>query len=385
MKILHIIPNLKKGGAERLVIDIVRVLAADHTVQIKLILFENSIGYYVDDIIQCIDVVPSHVQLSVFRKNSFEIMTLQNAIETFNPDIIHTHLYETEIISRSCYFPKALWYSHAHDRMKSFNAFNLMCLTNKRQWTDYVERRYLFKRYKKNGGNQFIAVSKDIESFLNSVLPRDHQNVHRLENAIDINRFKRPATLAEKSLGQPIHLISIGRLDSNKNHQFLLDCMSDLKERGLPFHLTILGEGDQRTFLENKINSLNLCSEVTLAGAKEEVEEYLWQADLYVHSALSEGFGLTLIEAMAAGLPVVSLDGQGNKELIQNGFNGYMVEMNDQSRFVDCLVKIVKDKYLHRMLSNNAQNVALEFDINRYIVKLLEIYKGAIECVELRE
>ena len=261
--------------------------------------------------------------------------------------------------------------------MRSFNTFNYNRLTNKRQLTDYFERRYLFKRYKKNGGNQFIAISKDIESFLKSVLPRDIQNVHRLENAIDAFRFKNPLLVQKKLSGKPYKLISVGRLDANKNHQFLLDCMKDLKDRGLPFHLTILGEGDQRAFLENKIKTLNLHSEVTLEGAKEHVEEYLWESDLYVHSALSEGFGLTLIEAMAAGLPVVSLDGKGNRELIQNGFNGYMVNMNEQDVFVDHIIEIVKDKILYESLSNNALSFSGKFDINQYIVNLLELYKQA--------
>jgi glycosyltransferase involved in cell wall biosynthesis len=375
MNILHIIPNLKKGGAERLVIDIVRALAADQSIQIKLILFENKIEYNVDDIIQFIDIVPSYVQLSVFRKNLFEITNLQNAIEKFNPEIIHTHLYETEIISRSCSFPKAKWFSHAHDRMKSFNKLKFESLTNKKDITNYFEKKYLLKRYSVNGGNQFIAISKDIESFLKSVLPKDNQTVHRLENAIDVNRFKNPTIVQKKLIGKLYKLISIGRLDTNKNHQFLLDRMKDLKELGLQFHLTIIGEGDQREILKNKINCLNLQSEVTLVGVKERVEEYLWQSDIYVHSAISEGFGLTLIEAMAAGLPVVSLDGGGNRDFIQNGFNGYLVNREEKSLFVEHILEIVKDNILYESLSNNAIRFSSKFDINQYIVKLLELYK----------
>lgn len=377
MKILHIIPNLKKGGAERLVIDIVRTLSLDPTLQVKLILLENKIEYHVDDLSSLIEIVPARVQLSVLKSNKYQINDLQMAIQKFDPEIIHTHLFEAEIISRSCSFQKAKWFSHAHDRMKSFNTFNFKQLTNKRQLTDYFERKYLFKRYKKNGGNQFVAISKDIESFLKSVLPIGLQTVHRLENAIDAYRFKNQLLAQEKLFEKPYKLISVGRLDANKNHQFLLDCMKDFKDRGLQFHLTIIGEGDQRGFLENKINALNLQSEVTLAGVKEQVEECLWESDLYVHSALSEGFGLTLIEAMAAGLPVVSLDGKGNRELIQNGFNGYLVEMNERTLFVEHIIEIVQDKTLYKSLSKNALRFSSKFDINQYIVKLLELYKRA--------
>lgn len=68
MKILHIIPNLKKGGAERIVIDIVRQLNMDPSLDIKLVLFENQIEYEVPDLEPIIEIIPSHVRLSLFKK-----------------------------------------------------------------------------------------------------------------------------------------------------------------------------------------------------------------------------------------------------------------------------------------------------------------------------
>jgi glycosyltransferase involved in cell wall biosynthesis len=382
MKILHIIPNLKRGGAERMVIDSVKALSANPSNQLKIILFEPKIEYEVADLMPIIEVVQALVRLSVFKSNLCEVDDLQKAIEEFEPDIIHTHLFEAEIISRTCYYPKAKWFSHGHDRMRSFNNLKLSCFGNKRKLTDYFERRYLFQRYKINGGNHFIAISDDIEIFLKDVLPKEIRNIHLLQNAINTKRFENSSSIASKLQGSPFKLISIGRLDENKNHQFLIDCIQDIKALNLDVHLTIIGKGDQRSFLEQKIKKLNLDSNVSLVGSIENVEEYLWQSDVYVHSAITEGFGLTLIEAMAAGLPVVAINANGNRHLIMNGHNGFMVERNQRELFVQHLIDLVKDKAQYTAISCNAINFAQKFDINHYSEELLQLYKNVDSCVE---
>jgi glycosyltransferase involved in cell wall biosynthesis len=376
MNILHIIPNLKKGGAERLVIDIVRGFVQNNTNQIKLIVFENKIEYDVSDITSHIEIVPASVSLSILKKNRLAISALQNAIEKYQPDIIHTHLFEAEVVSRSCYYPKARWFTHAHDRMQSFKKINVFKIKSKRELTNYFEKKYLLERYQQNGGNHFIAISKDIETFLTGVLPGNHRSVFLLPNAVAISRFSKSNTSVEQKPNTLCKLISIGRLDKNKNHQFLIDCILNLKAMGVPVHLTILGEGNQRTHLEAKIDQLGLSEHVSLPGAVDAIEHYLWASDLYVHSSLTEGFGLTLIEAMAAGLPVVTIDGGGNKHLVINGHNGFIVNHNEREQFVKHIIELFTNNELRQEIGKNAQLFASHYDINNYIEQLSTIYKS---------
>lgn len=116
-RILLIIPSLQKGGAERIVIDIVRELRKQQFVQVYLVIFQNKIDYEVEDIADLIHIIPSKVVLSAYKTNKSDVKDLQKFITTFNPDIIHTHLFEAEIVSRQCCFPSAKWYSHCHDNM----------------------------------------------------------------------------------------------------------------------------------------------------------------------------------------------------------------------------------------------------------------------------
>jgi glycosyltransferase involved in cell wall biosynthesis len=375
MKILHIIPNLKKGGAERIVIDIVRILNQNASNQVKLILFEDKIEYDVDDIKNLIEIVPSKVQLSITKKHHLCISELQKTIELFQPDSIHSHLFEAEIVSRSCTFPKAKWFTHSHDRMSSLNNLNLVTIKSKRDLTNYFEKRYLLKCYRKNGGNNFIAISEDISNFLRTVLPKDLQSIQLLQNAIDVKRFERPIDFNKVRDNAVFKMVSIGRLDKNKNHQLLIDVVLDLKNREIPVHLTILGEGDERISLQEKIVQLNLSDQLSLVGLQEKVEMYLWNADLYIHSAITEGFGLTLIEAMACGLPVVCTDGKGNRELIQEGENGFMVGERDPKLLAGKIELLLKNDNLRQAMGEKARKFAQGFGIEKYVESLLLLYK----------
>lgn len=375
MKIIHVIPNLRKGGAERIVIDIIRTLSKNRDLEVKLILFEDKIEYDIEDIKHLIEIVPSKVSLSILKKHVLNVSQLQNTFDFFKPDIIHSHLFEAEIVSRSCYFPAAKWFSHSHDRMKSLDNLGLLKIKSKRDLTNFFEKRYLLKRYRKNGGNHFVAISEDIELFLKSVLPEDLSNVFFLQNAIDVQRFLKPSDFADSKTSSNCHLISIGRLDKNKNHQFLIDVVAELENRNIPILLTIIGEGVERENLEFKIKLLKLESKIKLIGMIHNIDTYLNESDVYVHSALTEGFGLTLIEAMASGLPVVTLDGGGNRMLIEEGKNGFLVEVNSIETFSDKIIECTSSPEKYSVYSKNAIEFAQRFDINMYIQKLIDIYQ----------
>ncbi len=378
MKIIHIIPNLKKGGAERIVIDIIRTLSKKKELIVKLVLFEDKIEYDVEDIKHLIEIVPSKVSLSISKKHVLSVTQLQDTFDFFKPDIIHSHLFEAEIVSRSCHFPSANWFSHSHDRMRSLENIGIFSVKSKRDLTNYFEKRYLLRRYRKNGGNHFIAISEDIENFLKSVLPMDLSNVFFLQNAIDVQRFLKPNHFVTSKSSSICHLISIGRLDKNKNHQFLIEVVLELRNRNFPVHLSIIGEGTERRNLETQIERLKLENEVSLLGLQDKVEENLWNADLYVHSAITEGFGLTLIEAMASGLPVISLDGGGNRTIMSNEINGYLIESQDCKLFSAKIIELVENKELYHYISNYATEFAHQFDINHYIDKLIDIYQKSL-------
>ncbi|MBQ1885041.1 MAG: glycosyltransferase, partial [Bacteroidales bacterium] len=251
MRILHIIPRLNKGGAERLCLDICNQLQKREGVQVRLITFsdENNYSFLTDGLDW--QVVPASVQLSVFHKNVLNVDALQKAIEDFAPDVIHTHLFEAELVSRSCYYPKAKWFSHCHDNMRQFRNFGIKTLFNKQLLTNFFEKRYLFLRYKANGGNTFIAISHDTERYFRKTARK--YDVQLLPNAIDYEKFhcdnsRQPST--------KLRLINVGSLNTNKNQVFLINVAKILADKGVVFDLILVGGGQDYVMLKQNIETL---------------------------------------------------------------------------------------------------------------------------------
>lgn len=371
MRVIHIIPTLRKGGAERLVIDIVRELSTRKTVSVALIVFNDIIEYDVSDIQDLIHIIPSRIELSLWRKNRYSVASLQAFIDNYQPDIIHSHLFEAEIVSRHCYCPNAKWFSHCHDNMVQAKRFSIKTLFDKKTITYFYERTILFDLYKKNGGTHFIAISKQVRQYF--VLNAAPFHVTLLHNAIRYNTFYKPKQLTKERTN--LKLINVGSLVDNKNQSFLLDVIKELKPHISNIHLYILGDGPNKSKLLEKSSLLNISEEISLVGKVDKVEEHLWAADVYVHSAKSEALGLTIIEAMAAGLPVVTLDGKGNRDLIEEDKNGYMVFDSNPKIFANKIIDLWNDKEKYSRISSYAQQFAKQFDIADYIDKLLALYR----------
>ena len=100
------------------------------------------------------------------------------------------------------------------------------------------------------------------------------------------------------------------------------------------------------------------------------MEQYLWNSDIYLHTATYEPLGLVLLEAMAAGLPVVTLDGGGNRDLIRNGENGYIIKQQNSQLFTDLMLEV----YKNQTISVFNIEYANKYDIESYCDKLLNIY-----------
>jgi len=372
MKIIHIIPSLQTGGAERLCLDICKELSNRSDLIVKLYILRN-INHFERH--KFIKSIPSSIKLSITKKNQFNISLLQKEIENFKPDIIHSHLFEAEIVSRSINYPKARWFSHFHDNMPQLDNFSYLSIFDKQKLTNFYEKYYLLKRYKINGGNHFISISQDTNNFASQVLPKKYK-YHYLKNAINYNKFNNENLKSKKG---NLQLINIGSFQAKKNQTFLIDIAQTLKENKIKFHLTLIGDGNLRKAVEKKVTDLELENEVSFTGNIPNVQDYLSKSDIYIHSAFYEPFGLVLLEAMASGLPVVTLDGKGNRDIIEEGKNGYMIYEQDAEKFANTIIKLWNNKKKMEEISRYANEYAKQYDIVNYVDKLLLLYQNAID------
>lgn len=378
MKILHIIPSLNKGGAERLVINICQSLRKIADVEVALVTFSADNAYSeLTDGLNWI-VIPSSFTPSITKKSINNTSELSNFCSSYKPDIIHTHLFEAEMVSRHAIYSNAIYFTHCHDNMQPYLKFNLKHLFNKRKLALYFERNLILKQYAKTERNYFIAISNDNASYFKKNLPAYLQkNISVLLNAVDTSCFKRKDHSKEQ-FPLAIDIVNSGSFIPRKNQQFLIEIGQYLKEHGIPFSITLLGDGNLREKLEMVVNQKGLSDSVRFIGNTNQVSEYLNEATIYVHCAKEEAFGLAILEAMAVGIPVVTLNGGGNSDLIINGETGIMLDEETVIAFVDAIRQVVSDKTYYTKLVENGYELASNLDITNYTKKLIELYQLAL-------
>jgi len=373
MKILHIIPSLCEGGAERMVLDICIELKKRKDIEVTLVYFRDINDYPVlSSQIECL-LIPSKYIPSISGKTVTEIDGLMNFIRGFKPDIIHTHLFEAELISRIEIMAGVKYFSHCHDNMHQLKPFSINTLFSKKNLTEFYERIIMIRQYKKCN-NSFIAISKHAENYFKQVLPFSLANrIYLRHNAIDFYRFNK---VNKQRNARPVKLINVGSFVAKKNQQFLVDVVKILTDGGHDVALTMLGGGALRADVLAKVSAMGLGAHIALPGNVEDVPGYLAEATIYVHAATYEPFGLVLIEAMAAGLPVVCLDGGGNRDIMEQNKNGLMVHQPDAKLFAEAILQVADNQNAYNEMSAYAVAYAARFDIKPYADRLLELYRG---------
>lgn len=374
MKIIHIIPSLKTGGAERIALDICIELNNHKSIEVILIVLSEINDFKNESNGIEIKYIPSKVSLSISGKTNVEITKLTSFINDFKPDIIHTHLFEAEIISRWYINEKSTYFSHCHDNMIQLSGLSTK-KSIKKNITDIYEKNIITKRYL-SCENQFIAISNHTKIYFTNVLPKKlTQNIHLLSNAIDYKKFYAKGNVKKSNI---LRLINVGSFAPKKNQTFLVDILLELKSRGIRCELYLLGEGEEYEKVKEKafLNGLN--NEIHFLGNIKNVEEQLWKSHLYIHSAYYEPFGLVLLEAMAAGLPVITLDGKGNRDLIEEGKNGYMVSDENPEKFASKISTLIYNTDKYDEMSNYCKEYAKQYDIKEYANKLLTLYKESM-------
>lgn len=236
----------------------------------------------------------------------------------------------------------------------------------------------MFKRYK-DCNNNFIAISRHTNEYFEKVLPKLlKKNIFLLSNAIDFKRFYFEKKARPKS-DKIIHAVCVGSLVSKKNQAFFIPIVSYLKTKGYNCKIDILGDGPNRKFLQSKIDSSNLNKEIILHGNVKNVEEFMRNADFYIHPATYEPFGLVILEAMAAGLPVISLDGKGNRDIIKHEINGYIFEDQNEKQFGDALIELKKNPKKYFKIIKEGQKYASNYDIQNYTESFISYYHKIIK------
>jgi glycosyltransferase involved in cell wall biosynthesis len=389
MRIIHIIDSLcLGGGAERMVFNICNELATRHNISVAIFVLHDSTYYNRENHDSLINSLNSNItykvcnsvfNFSIFAKSYCNTENLDKAIDAFHPDIIHTHLLKSEVLARCSLRTNVKYFSHCHDNLPILKN-SLSSLANVKLFvSDFFLNKWLQDKYVQLNNN-FISISDDTYNYFNKYLnTKISKNIVSLKNCINTTKFQN--NIERKVIdSETICFVSIGSLVAKKNHIFLIKIMRKLIKYGYKVQLTLIGSGPEDKSIKEQISFYNLENEVILVGNTDDVSLILEKSHIYLHSANYEPFGLAIIEAMASGLPIVSLDGKGNRNLIKKRINGFLIK-DDENKFVAAILLLIRNKSLYNSISKQNKLDAKQYDVSIYVDKLLGIYEDSISNV----
>jgi len=197
-------------------------------------------------------------------------------------------------------------------------------------------------------------------------------------NGVDFKPLDISKEEARKKIGIAGNIIlSIGRLVPWKGFRMVIKIMPRLLEINQFFRLVIVGDGPERKTLESIVKNLRLENKVYLVGrkSKEELAVYMAAADIFVLNTAYEGFSHQILEAMAAGLPVITTAVGGNREIIRQGENGFMVKYNDEFNLIEAIKTVWQMEELRTRFIEEGAKTVEHFSPERMIEETINLIR----------
>lgn len=232
--------------------------------------------------------------------------------------------------------------------------------------------KYLLKNTRR-----VIAVSQAVAESLRSNGVIESSKITVVHNGIDIDRFARPV-----SASGAIVVGTVGHLAPIKGHDIFLRAAALISDRK-DVHFVIIGEDKSprmghRRFLESLVTELGLNGRVTMPGWQDDIPGLLSSLTLFVSAARSEPFGLSIVEAMAAGLPIVATASEGASEIIEDGSSGKLVPVDDPHSLAKAVNDLLDDPLERSRFGHNASLAAQRYSLTRMANDTEQVYREVL-------
>lgn len=239
-----------------------------------------------------------------------------------------------------------------------------------------------FIRWLWHDADALVAVSNGLRDHALHTTPE--LPIQVIPNAIELSTFRPPR---QRQHDGPVRLLFVGRLNAFKNVEMLVEIMAGLKADGLDnFELTIVGDGSNRANVERLVVEKGLNKHIQLLGWVEraDIVTVYRQADIFVTATTWEGMPNTVLEGMACGLPIIATRASGLSELVRDGVNGYLVELNDVTSFIHHLSELIENPHERRRMGKESRKIAeqeftWEFIAEQYVQVYQTITKQSSE------
>ena len=290
------------------------------------------------------------------------LVELVRLIRSLRPQIVHTHSSKAGILGRLaaaiCRTPVVLFTAHGW-AFKAEPGFKSRLYLHADRWVGRITSTVIC-----------VSETEKVHGLAARTCRADRTVVIR--NGVDARGFRSEAPTNHHD---PV-LVTVGRLQAPKDFPTLIAALARLRD--VSFRARIVGDGPDRQLVTAAIREAGLEDSVELLGGRDDVAALLADADCFVLSSRSEGLPLSVLEAMASGLPVVASDVGGVHELVDEA-TGTLVPPNDPDALAEALRHLLLDPALRRKLGSAGHaRVLTDFTVERFQQAHLELYRAAL-------
>lgn len=340
-KIVHITNDLQRlGGVQRLLVDLMTLQKNDFEFEVILTRGENE---YVDEL--------NALGIPVFHKRELGLLGTIKRLN--NADLVHAHLFPSLYIALLTTTPTVITEHNPHYRRRDLPFAKTL-------------ESILYRKYKK-----ILCISEGVQKgFLSSVKVKPSVT-HVVHNGISLNRFPQLPRQYPR-VNKKFKVGMVGRLVPQKDIKTLISLMSQLDDS---FELHLAGDGELRPEFERYSRELNVSNHIKFHGQVNDVPAFLRSIDLYIQSSYWEGFGIAVVEAMAAGLPCFATNVNGLNNVIDQE---YLFEVGDTKQLTEKVMALKKSAVLYNQSANYAVKQANKFSISSAAIEHTRIYKSCM-------
>jgi glycosyltransferase involved in cell wall biosynthesis len=387
LKVLQIVANLEIGGAQEVVRTLVEYLAASDCVPVVCTFKDGPLRRDIEQLGIKVEVMdlPRHsiVALPLFIVDMVRIwQALAQLIRKHAIDVVQTHLlgsldFLTFALPYATNLSVVLWTFHSISFLPSKGDVSRYrwLLKPKR----YVHRLlYGLTSHKVSG---FIAVSNEVRDSMIELIGPIQDKITVICNGVDVKRYERSVDkhAVRQRLGLETNtrlIATVGTLKEEKGHRYLIDAAATIVPQHPDWHFLFIGDGRLREELQARVRELGLSKNIHFLGSRRDVPDLLAASDLFVLPSLWEGLPMALVEAMAAGIPVVATAVSGTVQVMIPGETGLVVPPGNTQMLTRAIIELLSDPIRAQAMGVAAtQRVQAEFSAEKQANEYLALYR----------
>jgi len=361
VRICHVISGDLWAGAEVMGLRLLTGLAGIKEVELSAILLnDGKLAREIRTLGVPIDVIDeTRLNFLQLHKRFHEILT------KFQPDIVHTHGLKENILGylfsrRAGRKIFLICTQHGLDEPQLRLKWKLLSRAN----------RYILSRQFKN----IVAVSEDIRNTLSEKYGLPAEKLVVIHNGTEI-----PMEILYDRGNHHFTIGSAGRLFPVKDYPFFVEVAAEINRYAKDVCFELAGEGPEFENISERIHLYGLRDVFRLKGFMGNMSHFYNGLDLYINTSLHEGFPMSVLEALAHGLPVVAPKEGGIKEVVTDGLQGFLIEGRDPKRFAQKCLAIYKDRNLRQKMGTaSREKVAREYSFQTMAGKYYELYSNIL-------